>query len=290
MTGYVAADRRTLGFRAAGTGRRGGDHRRSGPLPGRLPDAARRPARRRDRAAPAAAGPNGRRDRGRLAWIITDGPPFHNGGTGGFTASMMIDQGAGHAVAGLVNTHGSSAPLLDAVVMAAVKGSDPRLARPRDNGESAGPEWDARASALSRALIDGDYARVHRMLRPEDQPKLTAERLGQMWQSALGHIGVPGPVSVSCRSQPDGVAALNHVHRQQRPAVAPGRVHRLRPGRHAARHRPGRSAALVTVARFAAAREARRAISGVATTVGSVHASTLPKPRLTTNSAVVSET
>ena len=145
---------------------------------------------------------------GGLAWIITDGLLFHNGGTGGFTASMMIDQGAGHAVAGLVNTHGSSAPLLDAVVMAAVKGSDPRLARPRDNGESAGPEWDARASALSRALIDGDYARVHRMLRPEDQPKLTAERLGQMWQSALGHIGVPGPVSVSCRSQPDGVAAL----------------------------------------------------------------------------------
>jgi hypothetical protein len=145
---------------------------------------------------------------GGLAWIITAGLLFHNGGTGGFAASMMIDQGAGHAVAALVNTHGSSAPLLDAVVMAAVKGSDPRLVRPRDNGESAGPEWDARASALARALIDGDYTRVHRMLRPEDQPKLTAERLGQMWRSALGGIGDPGPVSVSCRSQPDGVAAL----------------------------------------------------------------------------------
>jgi hypothetical protein len=121
---------------------------------------------------------------------------------------MTIDQGAGHAVAGLVNTHGSSAPLLDAVIMAAVKGGDPRLARPRDSGEAAGPEWDERASALARALIDGDYASVHRMLRPENQPKLTAERLGQMWQSALGRIGDPGPVSVSCRSQPDGVAAL----------------------------------------------------------------------------------
>ena len=93
--------------------------------------------------------------------------------------------------------------------MAAVKGSDPRLARPRDHGEAAGPEWDERASALARALIDGDYASVHRMLRPDDQPKLTAERIGQMWQFALGRIGEPGPVSVSCRSQPDdGVAAL----------------------------------------------------------------------------------
>jgi serine-type D-Ala-D-Ala carboxypeptidase/endopeptidase len=145
---------------------------------------------------------------GGLAWIITDGLLFHNGGTGGFTASMTIDQRAGHAVAGLVNTHGSSAPLLDTVIMAAVKGSDPRLARPRDSGEVAGPEWDERASALARALIDGDYASVHRMLRPENQRKLTAEGLGQMWQSALGRIGDPGPVSVSCRSQPDGVAAL----------------------------------------------------------------------------------
>ena len=46
------------------------------------------------------------------------------------------------------------------------------------------------------------------MLRPQDQPKLTAERLGQMWQFALARIGDPGPVSVSCRPQPDGVAAL----------------------------------------------------------------------------------
>jgi serine-type D-Ala-D-Ala carboxypeptidase/endopeptidase len=61
---------------------------------------------------------------GGLAWIITDGLLFHNGGTGGFTASMAIDQGAGHAMAALVNTDGSAAPLLDAVVMAAVKGGE----------------------------------------------------------------------------------------------------------------------------------------------------------------------
>jgi serine-type D-Ala-D-Ala carboxypeptidase/endopeptidase len=68
---------------------------------------------------------------GGLAWIIIDGLLFHNGGTGGFTASMTIDQAAGHAIAALVNTHGSAAPLLDSVVMAAVKGIDPRQALPR---------------------------------------------------------------------------------------------------------------------------------------------------------------
>jgi hypothetical protein len=111
-------------------------------------------------------------------------------------------------MAALVNTHGRSASLLDAAVMAAVKGDDPRQARPRDTGETAGPEWDERAGALARALLDGHFASVHQMLRPESQPKLTAERLGQMWQFALGRIGDPGPVSVSSRSQPGGVAAL----------------------------------------------------------------------------------
>jgi serine-type D-Ala-D-Ala carboxypeptidase/endopeptidase len=72
----------------------------------------------------------GGRQAGGLAWIITDGLLFHNGGTGGFAASMTIDQAAGHAMAALVNTHASPAPLLDAVVMAAVKGNDPRLLRP----------------------------------------------------------------------------------------------------------------------------------------------------------------
>jgi hypothetical protein len=46
------------------------------------------------------------------------------------------------------------------------------------------------------------------MLLPENQPKLTAQRLGQMWQFALSQIGDPGQVLVSCRSQPDAVAAL----------------------------------------------------------------------------------
>jgi CubicO group peptidase (beta-lactamase class C family) len=143
-----------------------------------------------------------------LAWVIIDGLLFHNGGTGGFSASMAIDQAAGRAVAALVNTHGTAAPLLDAVVLAAVKGADPRQARPRDTGETAGPEWDDRASVLACALIDRDYAGVHRMLLPQNQAKLTPAGVGQMWQFALERIGTPGAVAVSCRSQRDGVAAV----------------------------------------------------------------------------------
>jgi serine-type D-Ala-D-Ala carboxypeptidase/endopeptidase len=148
------------------------------------------------------------RHAGGLAWIITDGLLFHNGGTGGFSASMTIDQAAGHAMAALVNTGGSAVGLLDAAVMAAVKGSDPRQVRPRDTGETAGPEWDERAGALARALLGGDYAGVRQMLQPAARQALTAERLGQMWQLALAQIGEPGPVTVSCRPQPGGVAAL----------------------------------------------------------------------------------
>jgi serine-type D-Ala-D-Ala carboxypeptidase/endopeptidase len=75
-----------------------------------------------------------------LAWIVTArGLLFHNGGTGGFSASLAIDQAAGHAVGALVNTHGGSVSLLDAAVITAVKGGDPRHARlprypPRGSG------------------------------------------------------------------------------------------------------------------------------------------------------------
>jgi len=92
---------------------------------------------------------------GGLAWIITGGLLFHDGATGGFSASMAIDQAAGHAMAALVNTHGSAAPLLSGAVKAAVKGSDRRV-RPREtgrwrgrNGTSEPARWRARCSTAT---------------------------------------------------------------------------------------------------------------------------------------------
>ncbi len=66
---------------------------------------------------------------GGLAWIIAGGLLFHNGGTGGFAGSVAINQAAGRAVGALVNTNGRSVSVLDAAVVTAVKGSDPRVRR-----------------------------------------------------------------------------------------------------------------------------------------------------------------
>lgn len=148
---------------------------------------------------------------GGLAWIINDGLLFHNGGTGGFSASVAIDQAAGHAVGALVNTHGRSVSLLDAAVITAVNGGDPRHVRPQGIGETAGPKWEQRAREMAQALLDGKFTEIRQNLSPEGQAKLSAERLGQMWQFALQQIGDPGPVSVSCRSLADGITAAGEV-------------------------------------------------------------------------------
>ena len=111
----------------------------------------------------------------------------------------------------LVNTHGRSVSLLDAAVMTAVNGGDPRQARPRGIGEPPGPEWEQRAREMAQALLGGKYTEIHQNLRPDGQAKLSAERLGQLWQFALQQIGDPGPVSVSCRSLAVGITAPGEV-------------------------------------------------------------------------------
>lgn len=158
--------------------------------------------------------PRVRMDGGRvggLAWILTGGLLFHNGGTGGFSASVAIDQAAGHAVGALVNTSGRSVSLLDAAVVTAAGGGDPRHARPQGIGEAAGPAWEQRATELAQALLDGKFTEIHQTLSPEGQARLSAERLGKMWQLALQRIGDPGPVSVSCRFLADGMTGPGAV-------------------------------------------------------------------------------
>jgi serine-type D-Ala-D-Ala carboxypeptidase/endopeptidase len=148
---------------------------------------------------------------GGLAWVITAGLLFHNGGTGGFSASMAISQATGHAVGALVNTHGRSVSLLDAAVITAAGGGDPRHARPRGIGQMAGPEWEQRARQIAQALLDGKFTEVHQGLAPAGQAKLSAERIGQMWQLALRRIGDPGLVSVSSRTLADGTTTAGEV-------------------------------------------------------------------------------
>jgi CubicO group peptidase (beta-lactamase class C family) len=146
-----------------------------------------------------------------LAWIIAGGLLFSNGGTGGFSACVAIDQAAGRAVGALVNTHGGWLSLLNAAVITPLNGGDPRHARPLGIGEPAGPEWEQRAREMAQALLDGKFSEIHQGLTPAGQAKLSAERLGQVWQSVLQQTGDPGPASVSCRSLADGITGPGEV-------------------------------------------------------------------------------
>lgn len=61
-----------------------------------------------------------------LAWMIVRGKLWHNGGTGGFAASVGLDRAAGHGLGVLVNTHGRSASLLTDAVMLGLTGREGR--------------------------------------------------------------------------------------------------------------------------------------------------------------------
>jgi hypothetical protein len=93
---------------------------------------------------------------------------------------VAIDQAAGHAVGTLVNTAGNSVSLLDGAVITAVNGRDPRHARPQGIGETAGPEWDQRASEMAQALLDGKFTEIHQNFTPEGRARLSAERMGML--------------------------------------------------------------------------------------------------------------
>jgi serine-type D-Ala-D-Ala carboxypeptidase/endopeptidase len=59
---------------------------------------------------------------GGLAWMIVDGKLWHNGGTGGFAASVGLDCAAGRGIGVLVNTRGRPADELTNAVMLALTG------------------------------------------------------------------------------------------------------------------------------------------------------------------------
>ena len=170
---------------------------------------------------------------GGLAWIVTGGLLFHNGGTGGFSASVAIDQAAGHAVGALVNTHGRSVSLLDAAVITAVNGGDPRHARPQGTWETAGPEWEQRAREMAQALLDGKFTErppepkargpgqaERRAPRPHVAVRAPADRRPR---AGLGLLPVPGRRTSRARRR----SCPDHVHGQQAAAAALRAVYRV---------------------------------------------------------------
>jgi CubicO group peptidase (beta-lactamase class C family) len=74
-----------------------------------------------------------------LAWMRRDEHIlWHNGGTGGFAASVGIQLAERRALGILVNTHGRVVPVLDAAVLLALTGGDVARARPGPRGSRTG--------------------------------------------------------------------------------------------------------------------------------------------------------
>jgi serine-type D-Ala-D-Ala carboxypeptidase/endopeptidase len=157
---------------------------------------------------------------GTLGWMIGrgEGVISHNGGTGGFSASIGLRPDSGQAIGGLLNTSYRSAPLLDGAVLAALTGGDVGRARPRPTGEVPEPEWETRARQTVQWLLDGRFGDVHDSRRPEGRTVTNAEQLAALWGSAMRWAGAPARVSAAaCRTVPGGVGALVRVDGARRP-------------------------------------------------------------------------
>lgn len=154
-----------------------------------------------------------------LGWVVETGRGlvWHNGGTGGFSASVGLRQADRRALGALVNIGGRSAPVLDGAVQAALTGADAGRMRPQPTGDAPGPEWEARARETARALLDGRFGDVYEKLLPEAQGRVSAAQLAKAWSGAARQAGTPGAVSVSCRAVPGGVGALVTIDCAERP-------------------------------------------------------------------------
>jgi CubicO group peptidase (beta-lactamase class C family) len=148
-------------------------------------------------AAPQSAIEPGREQA--LGWIVVDGRlRAHNGGTGGFSSSVVIDPGQGRGVAVMVSSRGYPDALARAARLA-LAGRDPGEARP----QPLGPEWDDRARAVVQALLEGRTADVYAGAAPRFRGRIPFQAFDRAWANrgagAGGAFGAPGQVTVRCR-------------------------------------------------------------------------------------------
>jgi hypothetical protein len=142
----------------------------------------------------------------------------HNGGTGGFSASIGLRPDSKRAIGGLVNTSFRSAPILDSAVLAALTDGDAGRVRPRPTGDAPAPEWKTRAGQTAQALLEGRFGDVHVSRQPEGQARTNAEQLAALWGSAMRWAGAPVSVSAaSCRTVPGGIGAPVSIDGARRP-------------------------------------------------------------------------
>lgn len=120
-----------------------------------------------------------------LAWVIQHGREYwHNGGSGGFHSMLMFDAEAGRGAVALINS-GDVGDSLDRAVALAVRGDDPRSARP----QPLGPEWEQSAREFLGDLAAGRFgAAAERVMEPA-RDALSAERLQQAWAGVVAQMG-----------------------------------------------------------------------------------------------------
>lgn len=139
-----------------------------------------------------------------LAWQVRpDGIRVHGGGTGGFSAAILVDPARGRAVAMLVSSGVGYSTALGQAALLALAGDDPRPARP----QPPGPEWEDRAREIARLLLDGRTADVHAVGSATFQSHVPAERVERAWRSRTQDLGPAGEVTVRCQGPSGHVVA-----------------------------------------------------------------------------------
>jgi serine-type D-Ala-D-Ala carboxypeptidase/endopeptidase len=139
-----------------------------------------------------------------LGWIVADGRlRGHTGTTGGFSSCVLIEPGQGRGVAIMVSSRGYADALARAARLA-LAGGDPRAARP----QPLGPEWEDRARAVVRALLDGHTADVYARAAARFRGAIPFENFDRAWAGRMARTAGPaGQVSVACHRQNGLVAA-----------------------------------------------------------------------------------
>jgi len=139
-----------------------------------------------------------------LAWLVLDsGIRIHDGGTGGFTASVLIDPTRGRAVAMLASCGPLDIPSLSKAGLLALAGDDPRAVRP----QPPGPEWDYRAREAVQLLLDGRPGDFLARTTSEFQAAISAEQLDAAVRGRMQGLGPAVGIVVSCRRPSSYVVA-----------------------------------------------------------------------------------
>lgn len=138
-----------------------------------------------------------------LGWRVRDdGIRVHGGGTGGFSAIVLVDPGRGRAVVMLASC-GGYAEVLGQAGLLALAGDDPRPARP----QPPGPEWDDRAREIIQMLLDGRSRDIRDRASPAFQPLISSGQLDRAWRGRTHDLGPAAGIQVTCRRPAGRVAA-----------------------------------------------------------------------------------